>query len=100
PTTPTYTLSLHDALPICRPDLHRRTAAGRLDADRADPLEPPAGGGHHGAARRAGARARHRDAGDRRRPPLPAGARDTVPRTAARDRKSTRLNSSHVSISY
>ena len=34
-----------------RSDLHRRPAARRLDADRADPGEPLAGRGHHGAAR-------------------------------------------------
>src|SRR5438477_3366442 len=59
-----YTLSLHDALPICR--------AGR-----------------DGRARSA----------RRRAPPAPA----TVPRprrAPRRDRKSTRLNSSHMSISY
>src|SRR5438874_13578170 len=63
-TTEIYTLSLHDALPIClccRARGERRRAAGR-------------------GARRAPS---HR--GDRR---------------AQRDRKSTRLNSSHVEISY
>src|SRR5437870_13077452 len=56
-TTEIYTLSLHDALPICIP-------VERLG--------------------------RHRDVGVAR---LPAEER-------ARDRKSTRLNSSHVAISY
>src|SRR5580700_10045057 len=57
-TAPTeiYTLSLHDALPICRRDRRFGHAGGR----------------------------RHHDSG---RPPR-------------RDRKSTRLNSSHVEISY
>src|SRR5437660_3987323 len=60
-TTEIYTLSLHDALPIC------------IDAfDR--------GGLHRG--------------GDGRR----AGAERKA--SASRDRKSTRLNSSHVAISY
>src|SRR5436305_11866357 len=61
PTTEIYTLSLHDALPICV---------------RPDPLCGSGiwGGGHPGERRRA------------RRPIL--------------DRKSTRLNSSHVRISY
>src|SRR3712207_9202541 len=68
-TTEIYTLSLHDALPICR--------------------------------RGAAARGRHR----RRVHPLPPGHGDPVqprPRGPAvtRDRKSTRLNSSHANISY
>ena len=37
--------------PARRSDLHRRPAARRLDADRADPVEPLAGRGHDGAAR-------------------------------------------------
>src|SRR5436309_9811069 len=74
-TTEIYTLSLHDALPISR---------RRQGADQAGPL----GAGHDrgglpdvrrgGLARRAG----RREARGRR------------------DRKSTRLNSSHVKISY
>ena len=40
--------------PGARPDLHRRSAARRLDADRADPGQPLAGGRHHGAARHHG----------------------------------------------
>src|SRR5699024_12071674 len=61
PTTYIYTLSLHDALPIC------------------------------------GARVRHPCAPARRR-----GVAAGLPgrRARRRDRKSTRLNSSHVSISY
>src|SRR2546426_11710955 len=63
-TTEIYTLSLHDALPICR------CLGGGVRRRRR-------GGGRHLLARRAGpARARHRD------------------------RKSTRLNSSHLVISY
>src|SRR5438309_6026199 len=73
PTPEIYTLSLHDALPICR---------GR-------------GPGGPGEDRRA-ARHEHdrRGAGDRRY----RGRQDVARR--ARDRKSTRLNSSHSSISY
>src|SRR5437773_12554473 len=59
-TTEIYTLSLHDALPIC----------------------PPVGGGR-GRGASGGGRAR----GDGRPPEAP-------------DRKSTRLNSSHITISY
>src|SRR5205085_9861034 len=72
-TTAIYTLSLHDALPI---------SCGRT-----------AGRGPGGALRRAGedARGRRRALGRLRR-------RGTHPER--RDRKSTRLNSSHSQISY
>src|SRR2546426_7901000 len=74
-TTEIYTLSLHDALPIFRvPDAdaerRRAVARGRAGADRGSCRAVP-------AARGAGRR----------------GA-------ASRDRKSTRLNSSHLVISY
>src|SRR5690242_7294008 len=70
-TTEIYTLSLHDALPI---------SATRIRRDPGDDF-----------ARHRGARAREA----RRRRCLPA-ARDR----GDEDRKSTRLNSSHMSISY
>src|SRR5690242_21433010 len=76
-TTEIYTLSLHDALPIsraavlCEPSLRRGLSA----------LERPCA-----AARRKG---RDGHFGGRR-----------SQRPSARDRKSTRLNSSHMSISY
>src|SRR2546430_13768982 len=70
-TTEIYTLSLHDALPIWQRD-HRR----RRDLD-----EP---GGYDQVERR---RHGHREQPDRLRLP-------------ERDRKSTRLNSSHSQISY
>src|SRR5947208_6214863 len=64
-TTDIYTLSLHDALPICRP------------------VRPPAAaGGRRGAC------------GGERAPARAARG------AARRDRKSTRLNSSHQIISY
>src|SRR2546422_6236727 len=69
-TTEIYTLSLHDALPICR-GLHRRARRSVRG---------------HGDAVRRGRRA------DRARP----GVRVT----RGQDRKSTRLNSSHGYISY
>src|SRR5687768_18379686 len=70
-TTEVYTLSLHDALPICpRPGTHARDAARRW--------------------RRRGS--------SRRRRRTKAGAASHRPR--AGDRKSTRLNSSHGYISY
>src|SRR3712207_8716944 len=71
-TTEIYTLSLHDALPIC---LLLRVR-GRLRRTHA--------GGSH---RQAAATPRRRATPARR--PLPDG-----------DRKSTRLNSSHANISY
>src|SRR5690348_17702038 len=74
PTTESYTLSLHDALPILPPDTFTRSA----------------------------------DLGDVLRQCLAADADDPHTRLAlahfergrGRDRKSTRLNSSHPSISY
>src|SRR3712207_8857756 len=76
-TTEIYTLSLHDALPISV-----RRAASRGHHPHARPLRPRRlGPGARGALGRQGLRA-------------PAGA--PVPR----DRKSTRLNSSHANISY
>src|SRR3712207_6988697 len=68
-TTEIYTLSLHDALPICRAASRRRT--------RPAPRAPR--GGRPGCRPRGGSRAR---------------------RSRSRDRKSTRLNSSHANISY
>src|SRR5690554_7511415 len=71
PTPQIYTLSLHDALPIS-PD-HRNFPRSR---------------------------------NTRGRPPVPGGRRQRPRRTVSstletvRDRKSTRLNSSHVRISY
>src|SRR5204863_8042693 len=72
-TTEIYTLSLHDALPICIVRLGR-SEDGALLARRDIRLErhPDAAGGQPGAARSL-----------------------LMP-----DRKSTRLNSSHVEISY
>src|SRR5207302_4590662 len=71
PPTERYTLSLHDALPIC-------TGAGAADQGRQDDAE-------------------HLSV-------LFGRVRDRTERTDARrrlgDRKSTRLNSSHVKISY
>src|SRR3712207_9219066 len=75
-TTEIYTLSLHDALPICARALR---APGPRDGRAA-----PATGDRDADRRR-----------DRRR--APPGRRVGGP---ARDRKSTRLNSSHANISY
>src|SRR5690348_18448365 len=74
PTTEIYTLSLHDALPISRRGDRRRRDPHLADA-RAD--RP---------ARRGGG--------------LMAGLPNTGLPSTGLDRKSTRLNSSHPSISY
>src|SRR3712207_8038560 len=76
-TTEIYTLSLHDALPIWQ---DRRRRRGRCRGIARRPGRAAAGGG---------ADHRHEQA---RAPPAPG------PRV--RDRKSTRLNSSHANISY
>src|SRR3712207_7428407 len=82
-TTEIYTLSLHDALPICQGAPAGRLVLGRLCDHRDDPAnrgrDLVRGGGPK--CRRAGARRRLRQ---RQR----------------QDRKSTRLNSSHANISY
>src|SRR5690606_40090220 len=82
-----YTLSLHDALPICRLEVvgQRRQGVG---------LVPGRVAGLHQVARRRidG----HRRIEDDAR--LLLGLQIGVP--LRRDRKSTRLNSSHVKISY
>src|SRR5690606_41859048 len=76
--TEIYTLSLHDALPIC-PD-HRRCVGASA------PVAP-------------GRAVHHRRLGNG--PVLPAALAVAGRRPhLARDRKSTRLNSSHVKISY
>src|SRR3712207_9336069 len=77
-TTEIYTLSLHDALPIFQPV--GRGRARRRASDRA----------------RAPARVSRRVRGGRDR----RGTAARHARGAARDRKSTRLNSSHANISY
>src|SRR5690625_7966684 len=77
-TTVPNTLSLHDALPICpHGGLHRGLRHHAEQARRVDRRPAPAD-----------QRDRARQAGDHRR------------HGAAADRKSTRLNSSHVAISY
>src|SRR5207249_10033610 len=80
PTTESYPLSLHDALPI--------SARAGGDAARRGTGE------EHVEVVPAGGRAAERDAG---REPRDVGERLLDLR---QDRKSTRLNSSHVSISY
>src|SRR5207249_8987182 len=81
PPTATSPLSLHDALPISLPQ--RRATAGRMGEGRGEGRSPPS----------------------MQMPPL--AARKSVKARGGicidggdLDRKSTRLNSSHVSISY
>src|SRR3712207_7951902 len=76
-TTEIYTLSLHDALPICRPAARRRM----IGADRANRTGVPFDVRENGD-----------DLVD-----VP-GVDDDAWRDG--DRKSTRLNSSHANISY
>src|SRR2546430_17384030 len=78
-TTEIYTLSLHDALPICRGRAHCICVAG-ADGRRRAPRDCP------------GALASVAHACER-------GARQ-LSHFHQRDRKSTRLNSSHSQISY
>src|SRR5690606_42037523 len=89
-----YTLSLHDALPISSPEGGAFGSGRRLGGDPAGPgqAEPV----RRGVDDRPGAGPTAEDVGD---------ARPVVHSSAhwfglARDRKSTRLNSSHVKISY
>src|SRR5947209_12443182 len=73
PTPEVYTLSLHDALPISKRDKAARAGDGLPEVLRVDPSRP---------------------ALDRKQQQTPA------PGPYSRDRKSTRLNSSHANISY
>src|SRR5699024_12319739 len=85
PAPAIYPLSLHDALPICHG--HRGLARGRRDRAR----RPAAAGcdrPQRAVSRHAAGWALRADTGF-----SPAAL-------LSRDRKSTRLNSSHVSISY
>src|SRR5258708_37340037 len=77
-TTEIYTLSLHDALPICAVDVVRRDA---VDDSRSGPGQGHRGGGTSQSAR--GCLVGTDSFAD-----------------AVEDRKSTRLNSSHQIISY
>src|SRR5205814_9135946 len=81
--TPTSTLSLHDALPISAPE--PRDAARRPARSRRQPIGV-------GLQERRDARADVDRGG-----PTPASDRSG---SRPRDRKSTRLNSSHLGISY
>src|SRR2546422_8410430 len=96
PTTEIYPLSLHDALPISVGAAGRagarRVGAALLPVVGARPAPVVAGFGRGGVR----ARARSR----RARSALARGAGDGARGGGVRDRKSTRLNSSHGYISY
>src|SRR5207249_11377010 len=88
PTTALYTLSLHDALPICLGRVHawsppgQQLSSGVALVTLVGPVPPGLTDCQHGIA---------------------AGGQRVAGRPVSRtfeDRKSTRLNSSHVSISY
>src|SRR5207249_11133195 len=92
------TLSLHDALPICADE----AGGAELAVTEADALHGGRGRGLRREGRRHGtepfvgvAFAGGRGCGDGGAPGAPASSA-----TRPVDRKSTRLNSSHVSISY
>src|SRR5207249_9243773 len=89
----TYTLSLHDALPISeqpaqavRGERHERHEGGDQRRPAPEHRRRMVGGRIHRQQRLADRKQR--------------GRRRILPPTIRRDRKSTRLNSSHVSISY
>src|SRR5690606_40748557 len=87
-TTAIYTLSLHDALPISTP----RSASARRTATRPSPPGTTSCSPCSGSP--CGARWTNCAANCPRWPPT------TPDSCGPRDRKSTRLNSSHVKISY
>src|SRR3712207_8020337 len=88
-TTEIYTLSLHDALPICR-----RQRQTRKDHYRACRARHPTPALWEGAPHlQEVPRARREQRG-------PGGRPRADSRIPAVDRKSTRLNSSHANISY
>src|SRR5207253_9766984 len=98
--TELYTLSLHDALPICG---RGRSTSKRWGVISAKPFHllapghPPGSGKEAGReAGRSGTTSAVPSAAGR---PSPYGEGDAFCSAARRDRKSTRLNSSHVAIS-
>src|SRR5690606_41993262 len=87
-STAIYTPSLHDALPISKEGRRRRGA----DEHRSVSGRKCGSAAGSGAGSSAGGR---QESGEERVPFLASGAA-----AAVLDRKSTRLNSSHVKISY
>src|SRR2546421_9547253 len=95
-TTEIYPLSLHDALPISVISRQRQAQGRPLPLVRRAPRRPLLGNRRAEPARVA--RVRTGGGGDRDREPCRVGA--VQGGAAGRDRKSTRLNSSHDQISY
>src|SRR5207253_10609869 len=95
-TSDTYPLSLHDALPISVPRAAERGVYARLADER--PVEPEVLPrlARHGVVEDAEPRAVHCVHADEER----GVAARLEERGVRKDRKSTRLNSSHVAISY
>src|SRR5207302_9546042 len=98
PRTTSYTLSLHDALPICRMrkaelgvNLADEPCCQQRPVELVEGLEEPSGVAERESPRSA-------PLGEGASPPTVATAALSPSRTL--DRKSTRLNSSHVKISY
>src|SRR5204862_7799617 len=96
PTSETYSLSLHDALPICiARDAAPLERDGRAGAAQHRPavqrFDPPIAVDHAGAGLRTRFAATALEA---------AAVHRDGHRVGIEDRKSTRLNSSHVEISY
>src|SRR5690606_41868272 len=94
------TRSLHDALPIWAPDPGRGppVRGPHTGGRRGEPPPSPAGDDGGSRRRSAGRRGRRRGSADgtsQRR-----GSSGTAGSAVTGDRKSTRLNSSHVKISY
>src|SRR5207253_11133734 len=99
PPPPTYTLSLHDALPIWPPDLvPARMLNEVVYCPRLFWLENVGGEFEDSADTIHGRRVHRRVDGEPS--PLPPDIASTGLVSARSDRKSTRLNSSHVAISY
>src|SRR5439155_15212833 len=95
PTTVIYTLSLHDALPICYSSVKERGGLEEIPH-----LRPDFGCGSSRRARVARCELRTCDGDVELHRALQAAGRSLGCCGGDRDRKSTRLNSSHVAISY
>src|SRR3712207_9580462 len=98
-TTEIYTLSLHDALPICV-DRHRSqppnsTAWARFCSTRRTVLLPPSSSSSIQTSS-----TRADSCTSETWEIMKICPKDRLRRSRARDRKSTRLNSSHANISY
>src|SRR5207249_10640675 len=95
---------LYSSIPLSAPPLAlhsfptRRSSDLRLCRERHHRAGGPPSQQHRGRPSLRGLHPWHVD-GDRERPPAPPPGRRLLP-GVGRDRKSTRLNSSHVSISY